>query len=239
MGRLPILLVALAAAWSGGCSSVPGRLWTSAGDDRWSDASPQFVHVGEDVTFRFESSWLPCDYVHFDWSDDGSVIDGRPSPWGGFDAEHRFTKVTDADDPIRIRAAGYIRHFRRDAMPVGGRLVRAGFADDPADLRFSVAEMMVYVYQSRIEVEAELGVDPDWDYVRLLIYPRDGIRVQVRAEREGRPGYFAVRVGADRWRLVYEPSGAEVNRSGATKAELRYFDSQGNEHGVKLSIRTP
>lgn len=199
------------------------------------------VHVGERAEIRFGIKLGTADYaiLHDEaadsYEDCGPLIDGR------FIWPHRFDPMADGGQTIRVTVDGFIQHGRRDAMPVGGRLVEGRPPNDALDQRVATATVVVELYQSAVEFDVKLAHgSPDWSISRLIIKRADGKSAKLgHVGRTGRG--FSVKgpneTGA--YQVRYEPTCDEVNREGVTEAELQVADENGRITPFATTFPTP
>ncbi len=226
-----------------GCGQGNGVLEIDSGSLRKSGVGSRTysVHVGERPTLSFRAKLGRLDYavLHDEtvdtYDDCGPLIDGR------FTWTHLFDKVSPAGGAIRLTVTGYTQQDKRDAMPVGGRLVEGRPPNDSRDMALASAAVNVGVYQSAVEFEVKLPEGtPNWAITRLIIKRTDGRAARVtHANRSDRGFKVTGPDDAGRYRVRYDPLIDEVNRDGVTQAELQVADEQGRITTVATTFPTP
>lgn len=199
------------------------------------------VHVGERAEVRFGAKFGTVEYaiMHDEaadtYKDCGPCIEGR------FVWTHRFERSADGGQTNRVSVEGFLQHGRRDAMPVGGRLVEGRPPNDAMDQRVAAAAVEVELYQSAIEFEVKLAKgSPDWSISRLIIKRADG--KSAKLGHVGRTGRGFTVKGPNEtgtYRVRYEPTCDEVNREGVTEAELQVADENGRITPFATTFATP
>lgn len=239
-----IVPLAVAFVTVAGCGQGNGVLVIDSGAPRKPSmgGDPIYsVHVGERVEMRFEAKFGAVEYaiMHDEAAD--SYEDCGPNIEGRFVWTHRFDRAADGRQTNRVSVEGFIQHGRRDAMPVGGRLVEGRPPTDAMDQRVAAAAVVVELYQSAVEFDVKLAQgSPDWSISRLIIKRADGKSAKLgHVGRTGRG--FSVK-GPDEtgsYRVRYEPTCDEVNREDLTEAELQVADENGRITPFATTFATP
>lgn len=226
-----------------GCGQGNGVLEIDSGLPRKTGTGPMTysVHVGEQAALSFRAKLGTLDYavLHDEaadtYDDCGPLIDGR------FTWTHLFEKVSPAGGAIRLTVTGYAQQDKRDAMPVGGRLVEGRPPNDSRDWALALAAILVEVYQSAVEFEVKLPEGtPNWAITRLIIKRTDGRLARVtHAGRSDRGFKVTGPDDAGRYRIRYEPLINEVNHDSLTQAELQVADEQGRITTFATTFPTP
>ncbi len=199
------------------------------------------VHVGEQAEMRFGAKFGTVEYaiMHDEAAD--SYEDCGPCIEGRFVWAHRFERAADGGQTNRVSVEGFLQHGRRDAMPVGGRLVEGRPPNDGMDQRVAAAAVVVELYQSAVEIDVKLAQgSPDWSISRLIIKRADGKSAKLgHVGRTGRGFSVKGPYETGTYRVRYEPTCDEVNREGVTEAELQVADENGRITPFATTFATP
>lgn len=232
-----------------GC--ITGSLATNTGPSsgRWSTANKQYVHAGEEVSFSFvltkglfeRTPLHPYGHADYCLATIGSQRIEADLDEGG---HYRFDFVISdrrSGEVVPVRVVAYRRLGSRDIMKIGDVWIRGEDPYDQPDLEVADDTLELIVYRSRIELhieESPAGLDMAGG--RLELVRDDGSMVTVLSGRDRHRGfrYF----GPDkngRYRVVYEPTADEVNRSGGTEVRFVVDDRAEHRYSTETVIETP
>ncbi|MCP4589548.1 MAG: hypothetical protein GY842_02265 [bacterium] len=233
----------------GGCFA--GSLATSTGprtSGDWSVCRDQAAHVGETVRFSFILTQLfrnrpidpggLADYCMISFGDEWDEADLDEG--GRFILTRRIPREWRSRE-ISVVASAYRKYGQRDRVALGGELLHADAADDPADPLVAYAEINLLVYQSSVEFELTAGADGlDFDTARMLLRTTDGLASTVPRARPP-VGGFTVQGPTDGgiFTVQLEPRYEQINRTGTTQAEFIICNRAGQEQRHQIEFLTP
>ena len=248
-------ILAGAAALSGGCMSA--SLATSTGprppQQRWSTASTQSAHVGEQVQF---------DFVLTDWRGrfvgptgiadycvamiGGERVEAEPDAKGHFRFSYPLDRVR-AGEKLKVTATAFQQRDSRDFMKIGGRWLKADSPYAQPDRKVAVDGVKLTIYQTTVDMKIARpadDLDPESGVLRFQCVDSGGGPVYtgtpVYMDKPGRPGF---KIGGPEpdgyYRVEYRPTGGQLNPTGTTDIEFTIHDLGGQRHVVSQTLSTP
>lgn len=200
------------------------------------------VHVGDSPTLAFRSKLFYCDYaiMHDTTTDD--YEDCGPDLGGAFEWPYKFKEVSPTGDFTHLQVTAYTTMGKRDYMPYRGKIMELGVGNDPGDNEAAAADILVRVYQSRLEIPVDLGGKvPLWHAARLEMEGRGVRKRRILYSSEPGPRHFAVE-GPDnlgRYKVIYEPTIEDIDVTGVTKVLLKVPDEDGHFHDFTTELGPP
>jgi len=250
MGRaVSAAILATVATGPGGC--VSASLATSTGphplQQRWSMASTQEAHIGEQVYF---------DFVLTDWRGrflgptgiadycvamiGGERVEADPDAKGHF----RFSYTLDhasAGENLKVTATAYQQFDSRDFMKIGGRWLKADSPYAQPDRKVAGDSVKLTIYQTTLDMQIARpadDLDPESGVLRFQCV--DGGGGPVYVDKPGRPGFKIGGPASDGYyRVEYRPTGGQLNPTGTTEVEFTIHDLGGQRHVVSQTLNTP
>jgi hypothetical protein len=242
-------VLATAATGLGGC--VSASLATSTGprppQQRWSTASTQSAHVGEQVHF---------DFVLTDWSGrfvgptgiadycvamiGGDRVEAEPDAKGHFRFSYTLDRVR-AGEKLKVTATAFQQRDSRDFMKIGSRWVKADSPYAQPDRKVTGDAVQLTIYQTTLDMKiARPADDLDPESGVLRIQCLDGGGGPIYVDKPGRPGFKIGGPESDGYyRVEYRPTGGQLNPTGTTDVEFTIHDLGGQRHVVSQTLNTP
>lgn len=245
--RRPQLCVLLALAFCVGCeiknTEFIMRDRPTMTEMRGDKAVPYYlVHVGDTPSLAFRSKLYFCDYAIMHNSTTDTYEDCGPDLGGSFEWPYRFTTITPPGELTALHVKAYQSMGKRDFMPYKGKIMEIEVGNDPDDDVAAEAEILVRVYQSRLEIPVDMGgKEPMWHAARLEMEGRGVRRRRILHSSEARPGHFQVEGpdGLGRFKVVYEPTIKDIDPTGVTTAVLKVPDVDAQMHEFTAEMRPP
>lgn len=232
-GRMALMVALLSA----GCS----RAYLAA--DSFSiqpgvfvETQPQYVHVGEKVTFDLRVKPAVDDYAVFQWPDGGDeLVMANPSVQG-----YRVSRTFAQLGRVTAKASAYQVRGLRDVEQVAGQMISRA-APDARDRKLGTASVALVIYQSHVTIVLPKGGgEPDWSRTTLRLLPAGAKPVDVSHRVGDQAGYDVAPGAASRfWAVTYRPTAGQVSRGGTTAAELRVTYADGRTEVVRHEFPTP
>ncbi len=213
----------------------------------WSNASRQWVHLGEEVAFDFVLHDLRGRRVDaVGWADYGVAtiqsdrIEVEPDSAGRFQFSYRFDHA-EPGEQIDVHLTAYRQRGSRDFMNVQGRWLRSANPGDQPDQKVAADAIQMTLYLAPIELAIEQPPDEFDPNTGVLRFDPSSRKVNsIYVNRPDRPGFTLTRPNAEGFCIVhYQPKGNELNASGETKVHFLVYDVAGNPHDVTRTFKTP
>jgi len=263
MGRaVTAAMLATAASGLGGCISA--SLATSTGprppQQRWSMASTQLAHVGEQVHFDFVlTDWRGrfvgptgiADYCVAIPSGlrtgiGGERVETEPDAKGHFRFSYPLDRLR-AGDKLKVTATAFQQRDSRDFMKIGGRWLTADSPYAQPDRKVAGDAVQLTIYQTTVDMKIARpadDLDPESGVLRFQCADGGGgpgyTGTPVYMDKPGRPGF---RIGGPEsdgyYRVEYRPTGGQLNPTGTTDVEFTIHDLGGQRHVVSQTLSTP
>lgn len=257
MGRaVTASMLAVTAAGFGGCISA--SLATSTGphppQQRWSTASTQSAHVGEQVHFDFVLTDWRGRFVGPTGIADYCVaipsrlrtgigeerIEVEPDAKGHFRFSYPLDRVR-AGEKLKVTATAFQQCDSRDFMKIGGRWLKADSPYAQPDRKVAGDTVQLTIYQTTVDLKIARpadDLDPESGVLRFRCI--DGGGGPVYIDKPGRPGF---KIGGPEpdgyYRVEYLPTGSQLNPTGTTDVEFTIHDLGGQRHVVSQTLSTP
>lgn len=246
-----VRLLCSAGRWGGalaafgllsGCATHNAELAIDAPAVQTNEEKYYVVHVGDKPTLHLRTKFISCDYANFHDELKDEYDDCGPALSSGFVWSYEFDRCTSRDRLAKLTVTGYQQAGLRDFMPVNGTLMESESTRDPPDSLVASASILVYVYQSAVDIAVSLpNGTPDWRLSRLFLTGEGGRKTRIRYRKTPTKGFFHAE-GPDtsgKYRVYYEPSVSEISRSGPTWVELIVADETGATTTFTQKIETP
>lgn len=241
--------LAVVASISSGCiyASLASTTGPCPPGHQWSMDRRQIVHVGEDVEFdfvllgtfrKFIHPLGIADYCVTNWGSER--VEVEPDAYGHF----RFSLPFDIARPgqkIKATTAAYRMRGGRDFMRIGGEWVQSDSPYEIADKKVASDSIVFSVYEAPIELKVVRppdDLDPETGVMRIR--RADASMVSVYVDKPNRPGFTLSDPGPDGYyRVVYRPTGNDLNPTGTTDVDFTVYDVSGQPHHASATIETP
>ena len=247
MGRVAV--ASMLATAVGGCISA--SLATSTGprppQQRWSTASKQSAHVGEQVHFDFVlTDWLgrfvaPPGLADYCVAMIGEErVEAEPDAKGHFQFSQTLDRVRPGEK-LKVTATAFQQRDSRDSMKIGARWLKADSPYAQPDRKVAGDVVQLTIYQTTVDLKiARPADDLDPESGVLRIHCLDSGGGPVYLDKPGRPGFRIVGPGSDGYyRVEYRPTGGQLNPTGTTDVEFTIHDLGGQRHVVTQTLSTP
>ena len=246
---IKLVAVAVFTCTANGC--VSASLATSTGprpsQQRWSTASTQQTHVGEQVHFDFVlTDWRgrfvdPAGIADYCVVMIGSErLEAEPDAKGHFRFSHTLDRVR-AGEKLKVSATAFQQQDSRDFMKIGGRWLKADSPYAQPDRKVAADAVQLTIYQTTVDMKIARpadDLDPESGVLRLQCV--DGGGGPVYIDKPGRSGF---RIGGPEsdgyYRVEYRPTGGQLNPTGTTEVEFTIHDLGGQRHVVTQTLSTP
>ncbi len=234
----------------------------------WSTAPRQDVHAGERVRFSMilQEPLRPGRVSLADWAD-YAVVSGlgeRVELEPGADDRFEYDHLLEAGpgQTLRVTLAAFRIRGHRDYMRIRGEWRQSASPLDDADELMAEVAVALRVYQSHVDQAIPKPLaDLDWTTARLLLTRSDGaVSAIPKADALRAGGSDGLPAGnqpegppprktdgfhvsgpddAGRFRIQYDPTAEQVNKSGVTRAALHVRDVNQVDHAYEFDIATP
>lgn len=210
---------------------------------RGDEAVPYYVvHIGDTPSLAFRSKLYFCNYAIMHDSTTDGFEDCGPDLGGAFEWPYRFDEVSPPGAFTTLSVKAYTANGKRDFMPYRGKIMELEIGNDPEDEVAAEAEMLVRVYQSRVEIPVDLGgKEALWHAARLEMDGQGVRKRRILHSGSPRAGHFSVEGpdGVGRYRVIYEPTIKDIDPTGVTKAVLTVPDEDAQLHEFSVELRPP
>ncbi len=235
------------AALPGGC--VSASLATSTGprppQQRWSTASKQSAHVGEQVHFDFVLTDWRGSFVSPTGLADYCVamigderLEAEPNAKGHFQFSQTMDRVRPGEK-LKVTATAFQQRESRDFMRVGNRWLKADSPLAEPDRKVAADTVLLTIYQTNVDLKIARPAD-DLDPESGVLRFQNVGGVPVYLDKPGRPGFWIGGPSADGYyRVEYHPAGDQLNPAGTTDVEFTIHDFGGQRHVVTQTLNTP
>lgn len=252
--RRTLVIIGAAMTLMQGTGCISASLASSTGprsSGQWSVAKRQRVHVGERVQFDLvlrdpfrpfqEAPLSPtgiADYCVLTFAD--QRLETEPDLRGHFTFEHEFSSAQPGQVQS-IKAEAFALRGRRDYMRIGDQWLRSESPYDEPDRPVADDSIKLVFYQATVD----LTLGPVTDELmastgRLTFRKHDQSALTIFADSPEAAGF--VLSGPDpagRYRVQYQPRGAELNATGTTAVVFEIQDRSGRVHRMESVVETP
>ncbi len=207
----------------------------------------QFAHTGELVRFDmvltrgyFQKTPLdPFGIVDYCIVNIGSEqIEANLDERGHFGFSHEIGPRDGVTLPIT--ATAYRSQGLRDRMKIGGRWINADDPYDPTDTLVATAGMELFIYKTSVDWQLKhTGNQLKMETGRLEILKEDAPARSIYHKSRTPGGFDASASTETEYRVLYEPTWDEINRSGTTPIRFLVYDTNDIQHEFLAAISTP